>query len=473
MIKLKNILSEIVYSNIATVYHRTEVEDLADKVYDTGFIPGDGAMYGKGMYSTYDLASQERPGMSKNYGKTILKCAVDLSDFFFFDWSEFAKTPLYKFKLTTSTKKTFIQDQIVYYKIVLWQPDTFNAKAFESEYSSNTAFWLYMSSNLDKKVAGIVFTGEHDGKVLLCYDTKRIRPLAFKNDGDIEFSKIEDIKKFINNPNVSTVSTELTFWNSIKNRLQKNPDGTFDLINGSTEIDSEENLRLWSKFFPRIKSIQGSLSLHNIHVKSLKVFKNLDIKGNFEATNLALKSLIGCPQSIGSSFICSENNLTTLKGAPEKIKGSFDCAYNKLTSLEGSPKEVDENFECSRNQLTTLKGAPSFIGGNFFCYGNLLTSVEDGPKIVKGSYGCSNNKLTTLKGVPSLINGNFECSRNQLTTLKDAPEIIKEDFWCTNNPLTSLEGCPKMVGGDFIHSSEFSADEIRKVCNVKGNVIKQ
>jgi hypothetical protein len=47
---------------------------------------------------------------------------------------------------------------------------------------------------------------------------------------------------------------------------------------------------------------------------------------------------------------------------------------------------------------------------------------------------------------------------------------VGRDFNCQYNPLESLEGCPKEVGRNFIHSSTFSEDEIRAVCNVKGKV---
>jgi hypothetical protein len=49
--------------------------------------------------------------------------------------------------------------------------------------------------------------------------------------------------------------------------------------------------------------------------------------------------LEGAPSSIGGSFFCDGNKLTTLDGAPSEIGGNFECADNKLT-LEGVHKII-------------------------------------------------------------------------------------------------------------------------------------
>lgn len=50
---------------------------------------------------------------------------------------------------------------------------------------------------------------------------------------------------------------------------------------------------------------------------------------------------------------------------------------------------------------------------------------------------------------------------------------VKVDFYCYKNDLTSLEGCPTDVGGDFYctnQSVEFTKEQVRAVCDVKGEV---
>jgi len=127
----------------------------------------------------------------------------------------------------------------------------------------------------------------------------------------------------------------------------------------------------------------------------------------------------------------SNKKLTSLEGAPEKVKGNFDCNGNKLTSLEGSPEEVGGGFWCSYNNLTSLEGASEEVGGNF---------------------NCSYNKLTSLEGSPEKVGVNFYCSYNKLTSLEGSPKEVGGDFWCKDN------------------ETRFTEEEVRAVCEVKGNV---
>ena len=52
------------------------------------------------------------------------------------------------------------------------------------------------------------------------------------------------------------------------------------------------------------------------------------------------------------------------------VGGSFYCYNNRLTSLDGSPKTVGGSFYCYNNLLISLAGAPSSVGENFYCYNN-------------------------------------------------------------------------------------------------------
>lgn len=189
MFKMRD-FSEDIYGNLATVYHRTKFSDLINAVYTSGFKPGSGDMYGKGFYSTYELVSQERAQM-KDYGKIVVKFSVKIKNFFIFDYSEFVKSP--NFRTLKSTEENFILDQINYFGISMF-------KSFDPQksvrFSSNSAFFIFKNSNIMKCVDGMIFTGEHDGKVLLAYNTGLIIPLAYKVDGSDEFEKVERNKEY-------------------------------------------------------------------------------------------------------------------------------------------------------------------------------------------------------------------------------------------------------------------------------------
>ena len=154
----------------------------------------------------------------------------------------------------------------------------------------------------------------------------------------------------------------------------------------------------------------------------------VDVKGNFDCTNM------GLPNFRGIRF--------------GEVSGYFHCDYNQLTSLEGAPLSVGRAFFCNDNQLISLEGAPQIVVGTFFCYSNRLTSLEGAPQSV-GGFFCNDNQLITLEGAPQTIRGDFSCAGNQLTTLKGAPESVGRGFTCDYNQLTSLEGAPQTVDGNF------------------------
>ena len=94
--------------------------------------------------------------------------------------------------------------------------------------------------------------------------------------------------------------------------------------------------------------------------------------------------------------------------------------------------------------------------------------------VVKGFFDCSFNKLTSLEGAPEKVGEAFSCNHNRLTSLEGAPKRVRRSFNCDHNKLTSLEGAPKEVGRSFYCSGnkvQFTEEDVRKVCNVKGEII--
>ena len=156
------------------------------------------------------------------------------------------------------------------------------------------------------------------------------------------------------------------------------------------------------------------------------------VTGDFNCSDLGLKSLKGAPQEVGKSFWCFRNKLTSLEGAPKEVGGFFNCSDNQLTSLEGAPKKVGGEFNCSYNQLTSLEGAPKKVGGGFYCYNNQLISLKGAPQTVGEAFSCYKNQLTSLEGVPQKVGGNFYCRSNiNLHSLDGIGEVggkIYKDF---------------------------------------------
>ncbi len=92
---------------------------------------------------------------------------------------------------------------------------------------------------------------------------------------------------------------------------------------------------------------------------------------------------------------------------------------------------------------------------------------------VGGDFVCSRNKLTSLINSPKSVGHSFYCYGNNLTTLEGASEFVGYDFDCSSNiELTSLSGAPKFVGRNFYSlRNSFTEEQIRAVCDVKGNVV--
>ena len=85
-------------------------------------------------------------------------------------------------------------------------------------------------------------------------------------------------------------------------------------------------------------------------------------KGNLSLNKVGLTKLPDILKDItvGESFDCSYNNLTSLEGSPSSVGGSFICGGNNLTSLEGAPKSVGLDFYCTDNPVQfTRKGVKS------------------------------------------------------------------------------------------------------------------
>lgn len=211
MIRLRT-FNEAIYGNMAVVYHRTSASDLINKVYTSGFTPGNGAMYGKGFYSTYELNAQEQSNMSQTYGTIVVKFIVPIEQFLIFDPEVYIKSPLYK-KLRSKVNLNVIKsdgknkdnysylwDQFNYFKIGRTETnrlEIFNRLPFGYGYTSDMALHVYnKDSALLRKVNGVVFTGRHDGQVLLAYNTKIIMPVSYKSDGSTTFDKVEMNKEY-------------------------------------------------------------------------------------------------------------------------------------------------------------------------------------------------------------------------------------------------------------------------------------
>ena len=156
--------------------------------------------------------------------------------------------------------------------------------------------------------------------------------------------------------------------------------------------------------------VDGDVGLNFKRLEYLPLKFNY-VSGGFSCHRSNLKTLEGCPQTVGGYFECSNNNLVSLKGCPQTVSDSFYCHDNELKTLEGCPQSVDGDFNCSYNELKSLEGCPQTVDGDFYCANNELKDLENFPEV-------SGNVYITENPVDLLV----------YTFIKNANSFMIEDF---------------------------------------------
>jgi hypothetical protein len=183
--EVSKILNEDITSGSAIVYHRTgkggysPVEGIAAD----GFRVGNGAAYGIGVYTTYNLKSQLTDYM-KIYGNIIIECKVNsLDKFLIFDY-DIAKKVYGERNYTLDNQLRLIlgnewkeyKNNEILKKLIEEIP--------KLSYTSEVAkpFYDEFRTTIIKKLRGLVFRGAHDGNVLISYDRENVKPIRYSED---------------------------------------------------------------------------------------------------------------------------------------------------------------------------------------------------------------------------------------------------------------------------------------------------
>ncbi len=131
-----------------------------------------------------------------------------------------------------------------------------------------------------------------------------------------------------------------------------------------------------------------------------------------------------------------ERNNYTLDRIPLKFRnvtGSFDCRFNKIRTLEGCPTSVGGDFFISDNLLESLNGCPREVG-RFLAGNNLFENLEGSPKIVRGDFNVSGEyskvgKLRSLKGGPISVGGYYSFANNPMFDVQGFPKNFSSDYY--------------------------------------------
>jgi len=262
------ILNEKIFGLLGFAYHRTDQKGL-QFILNKKFIPGSGAMYGKGAYLTYELDSQLNSNMVSNYGEYIVKFKVNLDKVLIFDKN---------IQKIVYGKELSLWEQLVIFKVekVFGSKeimDIYENELSNVDYSSKVAFQFYDQYKFITKILnGILFTGKSDGLVLVMYNTNNMYPISYcfsdmykLNEKDLEWNKSLDKNLF--------KDYMLSVTSGSKDILQYYDE--YGKVNGFIKVLLNNKWGLLDKNFKEvIKPIYDAMDLYNLDKGFIKVLLN-------------------------------------------------------------------------------------------------------------------------------------------------------------------------------------------------------
>ncbi len=462
----ETLLLEEVYGAQAVVYHGTGADPLAliDALLSDKFTPGKGAgaMYGKGLYTVYNIKGTKTE--RGEYGDHVIKLKVNLYGYIIFDPEIALK--VYKRPLTPAEQA----EEVGYSETVITalkgvEPPRGNT------FTSDSALSVYKS--LQYEVKGLVFTGRRDGHVVVVYDPTTAVPMAWKRVARngfpitqpwtlIDRSKLlapldrPDVSDRVGRPVQQSAlrrsamgDFEAGKWDpkqailKVLKRLEQLPEdqrvveGNLDLAD--TPITSlPEGLHVggWLDLtgtpitsLPEGLHVGGSLNLHATSITSLP-------EGLYVGRDLHLRGtpITSLPEGlhVGGGLYLNGTRITSL---PEglHVGGGLDLTGTPITSLPEGLR-VGGSLNLDGTSITSLPEG-LHVGGGLFLTNTPITSLPEGLH-VGGSLYLAGTPITTL---PSglRVDGSLRLTGTSITTLPSGLHV-KGDLELRKTPITTL-----------------------------------
>ena len=88
-----------------------------------------------------------------------------------------------------------------------------------------------------------------------------------------------------------------------------------------------------------------------------------EVKGNFDVRRSGLRTLEGCPHTVGGNFTCGRNPIKSLRGGPKKVdKDYYADLCPSLRSIDGAPEIINNEFSVYNSGILNFVGGPHKIG---------------------------------------------------------------------------------------------------------------
>ena len=179
----EELLDEEISAGSFIVYHRTSTTNPEN--FNKGYKTGYGAMYGAGLYTTYELAQQLEPSMVSTYGNTIVEFKIQNNNkFIILDYPEAKKVYGQKYTLMDQLKKVMGGYFNKFFNNHRTDLINFNDELNTQENTRTSRIAEKLSAIRDfiTHVDGVIFTGQNDGNVLVLYNTNLANPLRYSLD---------------------------------------------------------------------------------------------------------------------------------------------------------------------------------------------------------------------------------------------------------------------------------------------------
>jgi len=307
--QLQTIVEEI-YGKLAIVYHRTKKEAVQSFNKGSMFRVGSGDMYGRGVYTTYDLKSQLKEHMSLEYGDYIVKSKVNLDKFLIFD-IDIARRVYPRFPTINDQFKYVFRSNLSIENIINLKNDVFTSQFLRDSGKFTSGLAQLVVENqlgwLMRNTRGIVFTGVKDGKVVVVYDPKSIIPMSvalaprtISSIRQLNFTPIEKMNRSLLNPSLRPDHRGIEVIRRYARRLKSELDrSSFTKFEGFIFVDDIETQEQPSRGEDPPKELSITIKYYSINAFSPGL--------HMEFTHDAIKHVFG------DNFIIVDSHINKLK----------------------------------------------------------------------------------------------------------------------------------------------------------------
>ena len=455
----ETLLLEEVYGAQAVVYHGTKADPIAliDALLKDKFKAGegDGAMYGKGLYTVYDPDGART--MTGFYGDHVIKLKVNLYGYIIFDPEIALK--VYKRPLTPAE-----QAEEVGYSDTVIEVLGRVGPSRSDRFTSDSALSVYKS--LQYEVKGLVFTGENDGRVAVVYDPTTAVPMAWKRvtrngkpvsrpwtpvDRAALLAPLErpDVRDREGRPVQQSAlgrsalgDFEAGKWDplTLLKRVEILPKDQ-RVVKGDLDLTDAPITSL-----PMGLKVGGNLELAGTPITSLPV--DLKVGGDLDLRKTSVSSL-SAGLKVGGSLILSDTSVASLP-ADLQVGDGLYLTGTPITSLPAGLK-VGGDLNLTVTPVTALP-ADLKVGGNLFLYDTPIASISAGLQ-VDGDLNLTAAPVTVLPAGLK-VGGDLNLTRAPVASLP-ADLQVGGDLFLYKTSVDSLPADLKVGGVIYGFSNKY------------------